>query len=72
MTGPAAKLEKALGPVVKRMAEADTSRSKLDLVELRYRLFTLLADEVPRPRYAPGTQDAEGNNLGGRFIKRSL
>ena len=66
------KLEKALGPVVKRMVAVDSSRSKLDLVELRYRLFTLLADEVPRPRYAPKTVDADGNLIGGRFIKRGL
>jgi len=64
------KLEAKLGPVVARLVDTGTSRSNLDLVELRYRLFTLLADEVPRPRYEAGTLDADGNHLGGRFIKR--
>ena len=65
------RLERALRPVNARLVNGDAA-AKLNLVELRYRLFTLLADEVDRPRHAPGTQDAQGNNLGGRFIKRRV
>lgn len=52
------RLEKALGPVVDSLAD-DGQRGAYGLVELRYRMFTLLSDEVPRPR------DSKG-----RFLKR--
>ena len=65
------RLERALKPVNARLAAGDAS-DKLNLVELRYRLFTLLADEVTRPRHAPGSTDSDGNAMGGRFIKRRM
>ena len=52
------RAEKALGPVVAALL-ADGKRGAVALVELRYRMFTLITDEIPRPR------DARG-----RFIKR--
>ncbi len=64
------KMEAKLKPVIKRLVDEDTNQSKLNLVEIRYRLFTLTADEVPRPRHGAGALDTDGNHLGGRFIKR--
>ncbi|MEE8384835.1 MAG: hypothetical protein V3S01_02830 [Dehalococcoidia bacterium] len=57
------RLEKALGPVTARLVDGDAT-DRMNLVELRYRLFCLLGDEVPRARYPLGHPKA------GQFMKR--
>lgn len=57
------RLEKALAPVAGRLMAGD-SRDHLNLVELRYRLFTLVSEEIPRPRYPKGHAKA------GQFMRR--
>lgn len=63
------RLESAIGPVAARLLNGtpDTERSPKavagdhqNLVELRYRLFCLLGDEVPRPRHPKGHPNAGG------------
>ena len=58
------RLEKALDPVTTRLVEGD-HRDHLNLVELRYRLFTLVSEQLPRPRYPKGHAKA------GQFMKRA-
>ena len=65
------RMEKALGPVNARLM-AGTNADRQGLVDLRYRIFTLIADEMDRPRIAAGTVDADGKKVGGRFIKRTV
>jgi len=48
------RLEETLPGVCARLM-AGSQDDRQNLVELRYRLFTLLADEVPRPRTSRGT-----------------
>ena len=74
------RMEKALGPVNARLM-AGTNDDRMGLVDLRYRLFTVISDEVTRPRYPAGLRQwavpvgqegPAGPSLGGRFIKRRV
>lgn len=65
------RLERALGPVTDRLLNGTeespaTHKDHLNLVDLRYRLFTLVSTEMPRPRYPKGHARA------GQFIRRTV
>lgn len=63
MTTP--EVRRAIDSKAERIRSKATLRDHQNLVEIRYRLFCLLGDEVPRPHYPKGHVRA------GQFIKRN-